>query len=299
VRRPSLDILPKELICKINDFLKSNQKAQSSLVLTASLFHRIVQVERLAALLLLDVARGKQDEAEIILQYYPELLFKKCEATDFSGRIFTNISPWQYAAWAYDMHMLKMMQKYVLEEEKNKAYHQLDELDIKGTEHGAHYDFSPLMTALQSYVDNYQKTWNYAQCVDYWCKQVGGAQRMVPVHVVNEYCHPDRSFDPVPLFNEDVLPRNMSFYDYINQAHFCWFPLLSSTGVGKSCAVLRADHCNAGASEFCGQRWNGGAADLAAISALCQVRTAEFVDLKQLLLLPSHKTAPARTVTKL
>ena len=40
---------------------------------------------------------------------------------------------------------------------------------------------------------------------------VGGAQKLLPAHVVNEYCHPTRPFDPCSDFKEMVLPRRRQF----------------------------------------------------------------------------------------
>ena len=50
---------------------------------------------------------------------------------------------------------------------------------------------------------------------DHWCKVVGGAQKGLPAHVVNEYCRGDRPFDPCPQEWESKLPRTreMDVYD--------------------------------------------------------------------------------------
>jgi hypothetical protein len=36
---------------------------------------------------------------------------------------------------------------------------------------------------------------------------VGGAQLLLPAHVINEYCRPDRAFSPFPNFNQEGLLR--------------------------------------------------------------------------------------------
>ena len=67
-------------------------------------------------------------------------------------------------------------------------------------EHSRHFDLTPLKSALQDYVDgydNWERTSNWDAMKAAWM-QVGLAQRDVPVHVINEYCRPDRSFVPVP-----------------------------------------------------------------------------------------------------
>ena len=69
------------------------------------------------------------------------------------------------------------------------------------------FDFKSLITALNTYVTNYD-SWGYHQQLAAWL-EVGKAQRDVPVHIANEYCRPDRSFDPCPDFNEPAWPSHV------------------------------------------------------------------------------------------
>ncbi|OYV54396.1 MAG: hypothetical protein B7X00_01380, partial [Legionella sp. 21-45-4] len=71
--------------------------------------------------------------------------------------------------------------------------------------------------------------------------QVGLAQRDLPVHVVNEYCRPDRSFDPLPAFNEDKLPRVLTYYHFKSGLDVPLFPLVvsDSSGLGVDFALIR------------------------------------------------------------
>ena len=39
------------------------------------------------------------------------------------------------------------------------------------------------------------------QCEQHWVGKVGGAQRKLPIHVLQEYNNPDRPFDPTPNFD--------------------------------------------------------------------------------------------------
>ena len=58
------------------------------------------------------------------------------------------------------------------------------------------------------YVDNAEKFGTMTnERIDHWCKVVGGEQKLLPVHVVNEYCRPDRPFEPCPSEWEAKLPR--------------------------------------------------------------------------------------------
>jgi hypothetical protein len=110
--------------------------------------------------------------------------------------------------------------------------------------------------------------------------KVGVAQRDVPVHVINEYCRKDRSFDPLPKFNEDKLPRVLIFYNCNTERDESLFPLAVSDSVGLSLdfavirALRRATRCGCrGARSADGWR---AAIDLAAVTRLDEVRTEDL-----------------------
>lgn len=175
---------------------------------------KAVDAKELSNLLQL-VAEGEQDQAEAMLKGSwgflglgaskgkPELLLEYGEVTDLSGRTFQSITAFQYALWAMDYHMWTMIRKYLPLEQQLE---QFNDLEAKGTAHGKHYDIKPLTSALQTYVDGY-RGWSDHQCKDHWCKVVGGAQKLIPAHVVNEYCRKDRPFEPCPEEWESKLPR--------------------------------------------------------------------------------------------
>ena len=104
-------------------------------------------------------------------------------------------------------------------------------------------DLEPLISALQRYVDGYDnwaRTQNWDAMKAAWM-EVGLAQRDIPVHVLNEYCHPDRSFNPRPEFNEERLPRNIRFYNFNTGVEGPLFPLVisDSSGLGVDFALIR------------------------------------------------------------
>ena len=70
---------------------------------------------------------------------------------------------------------------------------------------------------------------------------MGIAQRDMPVHVVNEYCCPNRLFDPKPAFNERVMPRNVGFFKGMRTSPSTLFPLVisDSSGLGVDFALVR------------------------------------------------------------
>ena len=75
-------------------------------------------------------------------------------------------------------------------------------------QHGEHANWKNLIDEYQTYIDNYDP-WTLAQCQEHWLKKIGGAQRQLPIHVLQEYCHPDRPFHPCPTFKEDKFPRKL------------------------------------------------------------------------------------------
>lgn len=100
------------------------------------------------------------------------------------------------------------------------------------------FDFKSLITALDTFVTHYNR-WDSLQRHAAWL-EVGKAQRDVPVHIVNEYCRPDRLFNPCPKFNEPALPRARSFYNFLSRSLDSWFPLTSSSsGLGFDFGVFR------------------------------------------------------------
>jgi len=227
------------------------------------------------------VARGKQAQAQFMRKQDSDLVFFKGEVRDYSGRVFKNISALQYAAWALDRHMWTMLLADLKEDQIEIALEQLEELETNGTEHGAQYNFG-LIAALQKHV-NYLNTqgtpdFSWAEADRLWVEGVGGAQREVPAHVVHEYCRPDRAFDPLPTFKERVLSRGMAFDNWVSGRTDSWFPLVSGRGPSFGFAVYRGVLAREGAGE--GTAAEEASEDLAAIAALCQVRTQELKDLK-------------------
>ena len=145
------------------------------------------------------------------------------------------------------------------------------------------FDFHSLITALDIYVTNLNK-WDYHQQEEAWMK-VGQAQRDVPAHVAHEYCRPDRSFNPLPSFTEETLPRILTFYNYVTNIK-SWFPLSSSSsGLGFNFALAAAAGCRAAAFA-----WGELAAlDLAAVRHLDEVRIADLTQSRENLSRPASQ----------
>ena len=261
------------------------------------------------------VAKGKQDEAEALLTATPAntqtLLRTPGVFTDYSGRTF-NCTAYEYAYWAKDTHMCRMLEAYMDVETKAVMAARIDEMERtdptnnqptglvysqNGAEHrSAHFDFTPLNEAYQRYIYAYDFwLWHVSffgtppfseklrREVDNALWDVGKAQRNAPAHVAHEYCRPDRSFDPMPEFNEVSLPRVLTVYNWRTGCHDTWFPLANSkSGLGFDFAVIRKGEEQARGDGYGG--WSGVdkiSIDLSAIRRLDEVRTAELTHLRE------------------
>jgi hypothetical protein len=110
--------------------------------------------------------------------------------------------------------MWTMLRKYLPDEAMKK---QAEEFETGAwvRQHGVHAQplLDNLVKALQLAIDLYN-TEKYSECNAVWVQQVGDAQRLLPAHVVNEYCHPTRSFGQCPNFKEvTALPRTRESHD--------------------------------------------------------------------------------------
>ncbi|WP_173235463.1 hypothetical protein [Legionella antarctica] len=256
--KKSIYDLPSEIGKEISGHLPSI-KAKTNAILdkhTRTLF----QPPAILSKFLEFVAHGKQDHAEKIFtirkknpHQLQELLLERGTVTDYSGRTFTNISAYEYAYWAKDKHMCRMLESHMDENTKAAMLKRCEAIESNGLtykQHGVevknskHFDLTPLKTALNNYIDGYDN-WESSQNCDAmkaaWM-EVGKEQRDVPVHVANEYCRKDRSFDPTPQFNEDKLPRKLAFHNYNTNKGESWFPLVisDSSGLAVDFALIRA-----------------------------------------------------------
>ncbi len=223
------------------------------------------------------VAEGEQDKAEALLSANPALALASGSVTDLSERRFANITAFQYALWAMDWHMWTMLLKYL---PKPEAAAQARALEADGTEHGAHFNLNELPQVLNTYIENYN-SWDDSMRAHQWCKVVGGAQRRLPAHVVNEYCRPDRSFHPTPTFTDTRLPRTRAIDEYVWDNE--WFSA-DVWVIGVSAAILGAWDTPVGRPEGVGA-WETCKVDLAALQSLSTVRTQQLESLLSALFL--------------
>lgn len=271
------------------------------------------------------VAYGQQDEAETLLQKDPQLAQELLQAdnipfTDYSGHTFT-CTAYEYAWWAKDSHMQRMLEKYIRQDEETRQFilkrvQAIEELkplppsanllaqpeprglhyttkDKQGNtiDHWeTHFDLTPLKEALKHYVDEYKKRPNQSEA-DWeildkiWVEEVGRAQRDVPAHIAQEYCHPERSFYDVTekkslldATNPSNLKRQLKFYNCVTDQYDLWFTPGSysvDSGLGFSFGIMRRRAPLAAV----GGGWGVGAdvaIDSTALAAIDEVRTGDL-----------------------
>ncbi|MFI4963109.1 MAG: hypothetical protein ACHP6H_04545 [Legionellales bacterium] len=240
------------------------------------------------------VARGQQREAEDLLKVDKEWLLHPGTFTDYSGRTFT-CTAYEYAYWAKDRHMLRMLEKYIVPDEAIKAemLKRCEAIERDGltyiqngqSKNSKHFDFTPLKTALVTYVEGethwaFERNWGE---IDAAWRKVVKAQEDLPAHVVDEYCRPDRTFSELPDFNEADLPRGARYYNRTTQRDEWWFPLRVS-GSGEPDVGLFLYRGNCG--EACGVEGSNGEGwlraryeapiDWKALTHLDEVRTEDL-----------------------
>jgi hypothetical protein len=174
--------------------------------------------------LLICTSWGDQDKVERLLKTSPELMLKKTAFTDCSGRIFENISAFEFALWALDTrYMVNMMLNclpnnkagLILSKALKEQYEHFDTHGVTYTLEGKtitekHFDFSVLVNALKTYVEQFIK-WDWPEREKYWCSDVGLAQRYVPAHVMQHYCDEETFFYPTPSFTKETFKRTLRF----------------------------------------------------------------------------------------
>ena len=291
-----LGTLPVELLDMVGKHL--TPKDRRELAATDRRMHSVFHQSNLHAKFLKCVAYGQQDKAEKLLSQVFQGQPNKIQAallhqgtlTTYAGETF-NCSAYEYAYWAKDTHMCRMLERYMDNATKAQMLTRIDAIEANGLTcqqndqeyHSSHFDFTPLKEAYQRYLEGYD-AWYAARnwsALDAAWLDVGKAQRNVPAHVAQEYCRPDRSFDPRPEFNEATLPRGLTFYNWTTDRGDSWFPLTASnSGLGFDFALIRAARLRRPGVRRLGGG-TGALSDLAAITRLDEVRTVDLTQSRE------------------
>ncbi|HBP6861771.1 TPA: F-box protein, partial [Legionella pneumophila] len=140
-----------------------------------------------------------------------------------------------------------------------------------------HFDFkNTIIKELKAQVDSINapgaKNWD---AIDkQWREGVGGAQKLLPMHVVYEYCS-DEPFYPVPKFTS--RPKSSKqFHNWTTNKDENWFGVDSK--LGSELAIYKGGPWTLACVRLmCAVTT---CRDLDALKALCEVRTKDFIDLK-------------------
>jgi hypothetical protein len=251
-----------------------------------ALFKPVIDVRKL----LHHVTRGEHDVVKAMLKQDINLIFKRGFVTDCSGREFENVSPFEHALWALDKHMWAAMIECIPSNEEGKKvfarlYAQYNKVNTDGVTYRLngktitekHFDFeNTIIKELQTQVDSINapgvKNWDAID--NQWREGVGGAQKRLPMHIVDEYCS-NEPFYPVPKFTSQPK-SSKQFYNWITEKDENWFSVDSKLSVDF--AIYKGRQWRPLALLA---RWPAAAPrDLDAMTALCKVRTNDFIDLK-------------------
>ncbi len=291
--------LSVELSQKITDYLDPQQAINLALASKLTLFkvqHNLTKnkVQYFSTL----VAQGKQEAAEQLIKGtgdnpltvdVQDLLLTPATFTDYSGRTFHSTA-YEYAYWAKDTHMRRMLEKNMDEDIKAEMLKRCESIEKNGLIYNQnekeyctkHFDLSPLKEALRNYVDGYidwQITNNWTE-MEAALMEIGIAQRDIPVHIINEYCRNDRSFNPMPGFFEDILPREITFFTLTDTFKMVPVDFFNSSGLEVNFTLIRGGQGN-GLVIWSVETMRSGAGlaarfDLAAIEQLDKVRTFDL-----------------------
>lgn len=172
------------------------------------------------------VAYGKQNKAEELLIISTEWLMATGSFTDYSGRKF-NCTAYEYAYWARDVRMCQMLETHMDQAAKALMLIRCNAMKRTGLTYEQHgelktstaFSFRPLVKAYQTYIERYGRFQSGEvgsdAVKDAWIA-VGAAQRDLPTHVINEYCHLGRTFgqNVSPDNLELRLTRDSKYYDF-------------------------------------------------------------------------------------
>lgn len=247
------------------------------------LFKPIVEHRETLQNFLLHVVRGEHGAVTAMLHQDNQLLVQRESIVDCSKRRFACISGFEYVLWALDKHMWTTMLSCIPQNKKGRMvlaqlqiqYHKVNTEGVTYTLHGNRvteqsFDLNnTLIKALQTLVEMESLDAKEA----YWCKGIGGAQKLLPMHVVAEYCSKE-PFYPVPQFIAPPESSNL-FYNRTNRQNEYWFSADSQLSV--LFAILKGPYSCAEA--FCGRFEDVPRMDLQALSALSAIRSRDFLKL--------------------
>lgn len=293
-RAKIFDYLPPEIQTETTCYLSTPDLVHFAM---ASKRHWTLFEPKVHVLKLLHYAvRGEYDTVQKMLKKDINLIFKKGRVTDCSGRTFENISSFEYALWALDKHMWTKILDCLHQNKESKALlvqlcFQYNQVKIKGVTYSLngkeitekHFDFeNTIIKELQTQVNlRYAYgTRNWQAIHKQWRGGVGGAQKLLPMHVVYEYCSND-PFDLLPTFPFQP-PSVKEVYNLMTRKSENWFAADSKLGMDYAIFKGGRDRPIRSRQVVADEQGDGIAidVDLDGIRALYRVRTQQFINLE-------------------
>lgn len=233
------------------------------------------------------VVQGEHDAVATMLKLKPDLAWLRGQVTDLSGRIFENVSGFEYALWALDKHMWTTMLVCLPKNNKkmsiklNRQYQDIQESKITYRLNNTfcteqHFNFNgTIIEALNHYSDPIENCDNSE-----FIRRLGYAQRLLPIHVVFEYCSNERWSKFSPTFIQSPKNRLKNFWNEEIGAWDSWFAADSKLGShfvickDASCAKSFGDNFFSVRTKLI---W---IQNLEMLERLYQLRTDDFISLK-------------------
>ena len=197
--------LPLELLLHLKSFLKGRDLTRLSttcFALYALLSDRMKT--DYAYTLLCYVVSAQPVQAKLLIDQlriltpsnYWLAILKYHHFTEDNGRSWAKdagISPLQYAAWAGDTFMVKMLLDQIPNEHKHIALEQLIDIQNYGTEHGK--CFFALNQLLSYYDEYYHNMWKWHDYSSYvYLRQIRACQDLLPIFMLQVMCDPNQKF---------------------------------------------------------------------------------------------------------
>jgi len=239
------------------------------------------------------VVRSEFDKVQAILKKNINLIFKSGKVTDCSGRTFEHVSGFEYTIWSLDEHLWNGIRECVPRNKDSKEIleqliaqcNKVKRYGVTYTLNGKiinerHFKFNDtiikeLETQNKSIYNAKDKNWEIID--NQWREGVGGAQKLLPMHVVHEYCS-SVPFFPLPDFTTRRIPSK-KIINYMNEERQeDWFNDNSKLSVGF--AAHKGKSKSAVGVFFSGMVDPGAFVhDLFALKHLLQVRINAFANL--------------------
>ncbi|MBN9231434.1 MAG: F-box protein [Legionella sp.] len=244
-----LNLLPQDLAPEIVPrlptpailSLASTSKAHQAFFAPVLLHRQAVQQ------FLRHVVHGDHAAVTAMLRENITLLVHRDQVTDYSQRTFDLVSGFEYAVWALDAPMWTTMLACIPKNEwgtklvaqLQAQYHRVKTQGITYTLQGkihleSHFDLqATLLAALQSLLTRIAlmpRTSHNRQLINLdFRADVGGAQKLLPMHFVAEYCS-QQPFDPLPTF--DAQPKfTHQFFNWETDDFAPWYQPDSRLGI--------------------------------------------------------------------